>query len=290
MINDIADSKKFTMLYGIGAMKSGTTWIYDYLSKHPDCHFCGIKEMHYFDVLCKSEMSSLRRRIQPITDVSGSIDLKLGKDFDKKVNHLLHLVKVLSIYTEGFNHSRYIDMLLEGYSGEKIIGDITPSYACLSRSDFQEMDSVFSNSLYVFIMRDPVDRLWSAIRMQAKEEGVSGDSFERRCVYLANNIEKNPLALSRSDYKHTIQELEASINSSRILYLFYEDLFGYSSIEKLCDFLGIEFYSPNLSIKVNAGRDHKLSFELAEKLRGICSEQYEFIEKKFGNAIPSSWL
>ncbi|MBK8815444.1 MAG: hypothetical protein IPN42_08040 [Methylococcaceae bacterium] len=32
----------------IGAMKAGTTWLYDKLKEHPDIHFSYEKELHYF--------------------------------------------------------------------------------------------------------------------------------------------------------------------------------------------------------------------------------------------------
>ncbi|HMO09356.1 MAG TPA: hypothetical protein PKD10_17180, partial [Paracoccaceae bacterium] len=40
-----------TILLGVGATKAGTTWLWDHLSRHPECHARAIKELHYFDTV-----------------------------------------------------------------------------------------------------------------------------------------------------------------------------------------------------------------------------------------------
>ncbi len=36
------------LFLGVGAMKSGTTWLYDVMSRHPEIYFSYEKEIHYF--------------------------------------------------------------------------------------------------------------------------------------------------------------------------------------------------------------------------------------------------
>ena len=40
-----------TLLFCVGAAKSGTTWLYRYLHDHPECHLRSIKELHFFDTI-----------------------------------------------------------------------------------------------------------------------------------------------------------------------------------------------------------------------------------------------
>ena len=37
------------VMYGIGATKAGTSWLYRYLAAHPDGYLRSIKELHFFD-------------------------------------------------------------------------------------------------------------------------------------------------------------------------------------------------------------------------------------------------
>src|SRR4051812_35191847 len=55
--------KKIDRLFAcVGAQKSGTTWLYSMLSKHPDLHFGFFKEIHYFDfVHCGTNYLNNRR-------------------------------------------------------------------------------------------------------------------------------------------------------------------------------------------------------------------------------------
>ena len=38
-----------TMAICVGATKAGTSFLYEHLAAHPQCHFRTIKELHYFD-------------------------------------------------------------------------------------------------------------------------------------------------------------------------------------------------------------------------------------------------
>ena len=38
------------MFFCIGAQKTGTSWLHDYLSRSDEVHFSRNKELHYFDV------------------------------------------------------------------------------------------------------------------------------------------------------------------------------------------------------------------------------------------------
>jgi hypothetical protein len=43
-------------MVGVGAQKAGTTWLFDYLGRHPDVAMSPIKELHYFDQIFRPEL------------------------------------------------------------------------------------------------------------------------------------------------------------------------------------------------------------------------------------------
>lgn len=55
---------------GIGAMKSGTTWLYHNLKLHPDIHMPSPKELHYFD---RNFHRSLRRYASNFRRAAGKV-------------------------------------------------------------------------------------------------------------------------------------------------------------------------------------------------------------------------
>ena len=51
-----------TLLFGIGAAKAGTTWLYRYLAAHPEVRLPAVKELHYFDTC---ETGKFDRQVAP---------------------------------------------------------------------------------------------------------------------------------------------------------------------------------------------------------------------------------
>lgn len=281
-------------LFGIGAQKSGTTWVYDLLKSHPDCHCSDIKEFHYFDVMhLKGERVHLERRQKLLdrllrAELGGKNKAHLAA-FDK-IERLKGLVDMYP--ARAGDHARYISLVLEGYADQKIACDITPAYATLNRTGFRDMASI-SPSRFLFIMREPVDRIWSQIRMFVASNGTyqTPDLFAEACVqrvrdlHSAGRLPKIP----RANYARTIQELESVIPQNDILYLFFEDLIVGETIDHLWDFLGIAHHPADTDQRANRGKNAGLPEEAEALLLDGLRDQYYFVFEKFGDAVPTHW-
>ncbi len=51
----------------------------------------------------------------------------------------------------------------------RAFGDMTPAYCLLTAEAFEAMRRMHPRTQFFFVMRDPVDRLWSAIRMNIRK-------------------------------------------------------------------------------------------------------------------------
>jgi sulfotransferase family protein len=287
------------VFYCIGAQKSGTTWLQQVLESSPECLLNKRKELHYFDVWSRKvapdfpmamHIQFLKRVVDQLEPIEGERNLNALSKVDGTV-------KILKTYSqtidEKSDHSLYVETLMNGWNGEKLVCDITPSYAVLERQHFQEMDEL-GDSRFLFILRDPVDRLWSQIRMIIRKRPngseLSNDRFEAECIDLAEmylqgqNLEKE----SRSNYQKTILELDAAVPTNRRLYLFYEDIFKEETLNKLCSFLNIQPVA-SLGKKLNPGRGVSLRQSLREKLYMNLEIQYEFANEYFGDLVPEGW-
>jgi hypothetical protein len=190
------------------------------------------------------------------------------------------------------NHLEYKNYLLKNFSGQKAVGDLTPSYSTLNKRAFTEISSLTTCVKFIFIMRDPVERLWSAIRMQASQISLSRNDLNHNCQKILNELREKPdhFMLTRSDYKSTITALDNSIKSENILYIFFENMFNNQVLKELCDFLGIRFRELNTVTKiVREGDRVYLSNSDRLFLNGVLKEQYNFLENRFGKFIPDSW-
>lgn len=282
-----------TLLFGIGAQKAGTTWLYDYLSGHPECHLPSEKEVHYFDVMrLAGETQHLGRRLARIRQLAANLPETSGPALGHATRRLRRTLDLIDIYAgDGRSHDRYIDHLLDGSMDERIIGDITPSYAMLDRETFAEMAGLAPDVRFVFVLRDPVDRAWSAIRQQVELEGHDDAGFRSRCLEIVDAQLRAPRGLvpPRSDYARTIRELEAAVAADRIHYMFYEDMFRPDPVAALARFLGLTPHQADFERRSRAAPIFALDARRLTALRAKLAAQYDFAEEKFGSALPDAW-
>lgn len=282
------------MLFCIGAQKAGTSWLYEYLGRSPNCHLTPFKELHYFDVIhLKAEQSHLINRVQQLKQAAAALAETPGPKNRKALNTVRRLGELLRIYTgDAGDHSAYLAYLAEGWSGQKLICDVTPSYATLDRTAFAEMAGI-GQARFVFILRDPVGRLWSQTRMavSSRQGGLGDAAFEAACMSRLREIhqEARMSRLPRSDYAGTVAELEAAVPAERIHYAFYEDLFSQASADRLCRFLDIASVPAETDEQVNLGRSLGLPAEAEALMFDALRPQYEAMFEKFGRAVPQAW-
>lgn len=279
-----------TLLFGVGAMKAGTSWLHDYLASHPDVHFSPVKEVHYFDVLeSRLDRHHLNSKIDSIVARLENIKKCPIEEISNKVGAADNALDSIRIYENSSGaHEIYRYFLLKKYKNQKIVGDITPSYCALPEARLEEMYNLAPSVKFLFVMREPIDRLWSAIRMRAKQ--IDGN-FEALCLDLAKEViaTNNHPMLSRSDYRGTVENLDSVAERDDVLFLFYENMFHSDSIDNLCDFLGIERKAGSDSKKVNSGVPSSIPTDIAEKLFDILKPQYDFVMSRFGELVPDEW-
>lgn len=287
MLSDI------TLVFGIGAQKAGTTWLYDALARHPECHVPPKKEVHYFDVqLMEGERSHFELFAAHAIKTAQALPGTRGEALAAVLSVLREQIDYLEIYAaEEGDHSRYLSWLTRGHAEQRIVADITPAYALLSRQIFAQLFELSSDTRFVFILRDPVDRLWSAIRMMADVGKGSDSAFRTRARKYIEDLEIGRLTrhIDRSDYQATMTELEAVAPKESILYLFYEELFSDAGVERLAAFLGIGPINGDFTELSNPGRTLTLAEEDAERLYLLVASVYESMATRFGDSLPARW-
>lgn len=280
-----------TMVFCIGAQKAGTTWLYDALRRSDQVHFSRNKELHYFDVIAGKAQQVFDMRVQATSILAKRLTPQLGKRNCENLRQLRDLTDLLEIYTsEAGDHSAYLNYLLEGYENHPVVCDITPAYAILDREIFAQMGQIGS-AKFIFILRDPVARMWSQIRMATKAALPPPVSFQDACIARAQQLIKTGRLpkIERADYQRTITELEAAIPTERIKYLFYEDMFNPASMNNLCNFLKIEPIETDPETHSNLGISASMPDNIRADFCDAFSPQYAFIHDRFSGQVPDSW-
>jgi hypothetical protein len=282
-----------TLLFGIGAQKAGTTWVHAWLSAHPEVLVPPLKEVHYFDVMTlKSERVHFDRHVAKAVTHAEALRGLEGPALGRGIERLRTKLDLLSIYaTKPGNHRPYLKWLTRDLAGQKVVADFTPAYALLSRETFAEMAALAPRTRFLFILRDPVDRLWSAVRMGVEAEARSEEEFRERCLARLDELlaSRKLDRAHRSNYIRTLGELEAAVPDRNVLCLFYEDLFAPAAIARIAAFLGIEALPADYETRANSGRPLGLPDDREAAAARRLASQYLFAADRFGAALPAKW-
>ncbi len=287
-------TEQATLMFGIGATKAGTSWIYRYLRAHPECALPAVKELHYFNSedpkFLESRIAGMERKIRQVEwngERKEGIDQALSYLQADSIRRAMRMLKAPRA-----GDAAYKEFMLQHFEDNaKLTADITPAYALLSADRMKDMLGLHEKTRFLYILRDPVDRLWSNVRMTigrmlkpAQNLGVVSNRA------LDNLIHKGqrPALLERSDYAGTLAKLDQAVPPEKLKVVFFEELFREDTIRDICAFLDISYQPAELKKKVHEGRAVAMRPELKIAARALLEGQYQAVERRFGD-LPKRW-
>lgn len=271
-----------TLLFCVGATKAGTTWLYQHLAGHPDCHLRKIKELHYFDALEGGTLARQAARHRRALVAPGT------RSSAARLQDLADWIVVLE--RGGEDVPGYLGYLAEGAAGKRLVADITPAYALLPEARLRTMTGIAPDVRFLYLLRDPVARLWSQVRMMAERASATvAEVPERARQVLARLLSgEAPAEPYRLDYAGAIRRLTAAVEPGRLMIGFSEELISGEGIGRLWAFLGIGRGPADVARRVHAGVPVPLSVAEAAAARDYLAPQYAFVEAHFGR-LPPGW-
>lgn len=273
---------KPVFLLGVGAQKSGTRFLYKALIESSQVHLSSPKEMHVLDAYFVPEHCGKfhERRKQALLDsMTGGHESSPAKLVDR-MRHLL-MVHDLDFYVGYFR-----ELAREAYC----TGEITPSYMFLEEEHFRAVRDLLARYFdvrVVFLMRDPLDRIFSAMRMDdrnlGRERNLAHERFGREYAAAGHEF--------RTRYDHVVARLERVFPANSIYYGFYEELFTPETFRNICCFLGVDAPEPEFSTRINASPVHGRVAPAAKRnARSYYDSVYRFCAERFGEErIASLW-
>jgi hypothetical protein len=282
-----------TFLVCVGATKSGTTWLHHHLRFHPDCHFRSIKELHYFDMTRPEQFSDALTRIgQQISELSAKLGSADAAERASLVQRLADLHDWQKVVVRGhINLDAYRAFLLGGRKDQRLVGDVTPSYAILDRAHLQQIADIAPGVKVLYVMRDPLARTWSQIRMAAARTGAGFEAVARDLLrrIVAGDRSHDCLGIiQRGDYRDNLPRLTAAFAPQSLHVEFYEDLLTERGLARLWAFLGIGPGPMRLDRRVWEGPKLAMTEAEAGALRRWLQPQYDFVSGLLPQ-LPQAW-
>lgn len=280
------------LMYGVGAVKAGTSWLYSYLEGHPECAMPPFKELRYFYILesgyFDGQIKLTRNLVQELKQRLEDGKAKDVQAVKLRLNKTRHWLKVLQLRTEA--PEAYAEYMMDEARGAKLTADITPEYSMMPVSRLKQMAELVAQTRFVYILRDPVDRLWSNIRMNARRKTDNAELMRGYALAEVDEVlnGKPNEAYDRSDYAQGLRSLEQAVPNEARKVLFYENLFSDDAIRELCSFLGLSNHPAPLKKRIHEGIPVKLDVARRNGLQNLLAPQYRAVEKRF-QSLPARW-
>ena len=287
------DNGKFFIL-GVGAQKAGTTWLANQLEKASFFSNGGIKEFHVFNKLfTKNKTTNNKFKIAKQANINRHIKRRLKQDKDLLISQKVLMRLSPAAYFDFF------DYLYLRQPEVSHVGDITPAYSTLSIDRFSLIrDGLVEKKFHpkiIFLMRDPVERVWSQLRMnnrfkfeRTKVKATPQEEFKK-----LQNFYKSKSCINRTQYEIISRKLESVFNPEEIYYGFYETLFTKAEINRLTNFLECPAISPEFGEVVHASPKSNVELEglneVLQEIREFYAPTYTWARKRFANAVSDAW-
>ena len=260
----------------LGAAKSGTSWLFDQLAGLLGVHAPVSKEQHYFNNLDESREAHIAK-----------LEARLVKHTANGNAARADEVRAQLAMFNG-DASGYLSHVAAGAKTQDVVLDFTPAYGLLSRERLLDIQN-FANTRYIFVMRDPVARLWSNIRMDARRAVRQGGDFAETSHEMLESVLAGgkPAIRARGDYKGMLDRF-SGLDAKRVFVSFYEELFTNETMTRICDFLEIAARPLAFDKRVNEGRALALVEADRERAANYLKPQYAAVQAHMGR-LPESW-
>ena len=285
------------ILYCVGATKAGTSWLYRTLHDHPECHLRAVKEAHYWDTFDAAtrtrQTAAFNHRLvefQTARDAAQAqgIGWKVA-NLNRRINDMTALIAVVAGDRQG--DKAYRDWLCDGVGDRRLVADMTPNYATLPDNTFARMARLGPVTRFVYLIRDPLARLWSHVRMQAERQRQPHEAFEQKATNILTRIlnrGQETHILERGDYPATVARLRRTIPADTLRVEYCERLFTEDGLRDMSAFLGLTYHAANGAAPAHEGPKATLDAGLAAKAVAFLKEHYDWAAGEIG-PLPAAW-
>lgn len=309
---------KPVFLLCVGCHRGGTTWLAEYLRGFPEVRLGARKEMHVLDVhFLEASRDYHTSRIARAETQMAKLGMSDGQVRGALKRRIEKHREAMALTADLNDYARYFRERADR-TGVGVVANITPGYALLSSAHWEVVRSVLDDHGFaariLFLLRDPVGRLESGWRrVEARDEVEQAERGAgalaravrrltgrvRRLAPSAGAVETGDFAAfatqdqnaGRSDYRRTMEAVDAVFPPGDIRYDFYETLFSMDSLAGITGFVDLEPRPADFGARVNASLGGApIPAEARARVREILDPTYRYCAERFGEAkIRSIW-
>lgn len=269
----------------IGAQKAGTTWLYTQLGYHPNIWLSPAKELNYFN--------EVYHQSEDRWEAAGrSSQATMAREALTSLTKLSHrqrlMLESLNVIDETEISDDWYGRIFASAPAEDLCGEASPEYCVLPRAGIAHIAALNPSMKAIIVVRDPIDRAWSHIRM-ATRNGYGSESYE----FLADDYVWRGYQ-GRSNYPEMFRRWRNVFGADQVIVLNYDLIVNspLSLLKSLCDRLGLMFdprFFHNTAVAVGSGGASDMPPEIYEMAKGRMRQIYDSL----WNVMPAeaeAWI
>ena len=286
-----------TLLICVGATKAGTSWMYRYLHDHEAFYVRSVKEYLDFTIF---KNKKLMRNLKVLNflivqyesrflEAEAADDIIRILNLSRRIDDTKALFMALS--AERSDDAVYLGYLQAGRTHETVALDVTPADALLEPAEILRISKLPIRVKLRYLMRDPLERLWSHVRMVAKRSMKEGQDFLAACQDILKRVVYNheeAHIVTRGDCKSNITRFTSVFDSSQFQIGFSENLQNGPKFDAMCAHWGIKATSARQIKPAHVGLAAPFPEALRRDSLKFLKTQYDFVADNFAE-LPANW-
>ena len=275
---------------GIGAQKSGTTWLHDNLARHPQIWLPPVKELHYLDHPPPHLPKRLFGRTQYLSSGRALLRRRLREALRGGSRDDLAWAARYCLYPRS---DAWYESLFPRIDGT-MAGEICPGYARLEEAQVAHIHDLMPHARIIYLIRNPMERAWSALAMHFRKDRFAGvDSYPEAEVEARL---RSPKHARHSDFSRNLTAWEAHFPPEQIFIGFFDDLCENprALLKQVLGFLqvdsGEDLLPPDVNDRSNPGRGERIPARFEKVRARVLADEVRSIHRRFGNVHTGRWL
>lgn len=265
-----------TFLLGAGAHLSGVTALHRYLATSDEVEPGPHREYHVLD----SAGLASEQWVRDLLFDRAQASLDAARIYGTASGRALQRAAMIA------DPEIYLDFFAGLVAGPdvRLTMDLTADHALLGAEQFTTVRDGFSardiRVVSVFVMRDPLERLVTHVRLQQRQrpELYPGDLED-----WVERLHTDPTYERRTRYEHTVGALDQAFEPGEAWFGFHERLMTPDSLVAICELCRISYHEPDESWTRPQPTDTAgLPEDLARAVVDYYSDTYEFVADRFG--------
>lgn len=273
------------LFVGLGFQKCATTWLSIRLRRNPHIWSPPINELHFWDVHEQGReqlpiqyryVERSARRLSENPEREDAIDA---------AGVIAYWHRYQTTKPDGFaSYAR----LFEDGRGYPVVGEITPSYVGLTADTLRKIRDGAPNAKVFVMMREPIARIWSQIRHEARLRPAEVSNQKRMLRYL----ESERMQI-QANYDRVIRTMREVFPEQQLGYFFFEDMLAdpEAYLRSICTYLGVPFDAAMMARekqRESGGGKEPMPAEVAARARELYGHVAGAVAGLVGR-VPASW-